>query len=179
MKKLFSLLLILLLLSGCTAPAAPVETGEALPAPSTAAAQTEPTPPVVTIHPLPAPEPAHRFSAEEKQMLLKIAMAERGYSGCMECTALVMQTILNRVHSGRFGSSIRSVLFAPEQFTPVTDGSYDTAQPNELCYDALDLLLSGWDESQGALYYEWCEGDSWHSQNLHLLFQHCDVRFYD
>ena len=41
------------------------------------------------------------------------------------------------------------------------------------------MVMRGWDESQGALYYEWCEGESWHSQNLNLLFQHCDVRFYN
>jgi len=179
MKKLLPLLLALALLSGCAAPAAPSPTVQASPPVSKAPPETEPSPVYRPIHPLPAPEPAYQFSAEEKQMLLKIAMAERGSSGCMECTALVMLTILNRAASDRFGSSIRSVLFAPEQFTPVMDGSYDTAQPNELCYDALELILSGWDESRGALYYEWCEGDSWHSQNLHLLFQHCDVRFYD
>ena len=113
-------------------------------------------------------------------MLLKIGMAERGNAGCTECVALVMRTVLNRVKTeGRFGSSVRSVILAPEQFTPVMDGSYDSAEPNQLCKDALDMVIYGWDESQGALFYEWCEGPSWHSQNLHLLFQHCDVRFYD
>ena len=153
MKKLLPLLLALLLLWGCAAQEPSPETA----APSQAAVpvppETQPAQVYIPILPLPAPEPAHHFSAEEKQMLLKIAMAERGYSGCTECTALVMQTILNRVKADRFGSSIRSVLFAPEQFTPVMDGSYDTARPNELCYDAMDLLLSGWDESQGALSF--------------------------
>lgn len=189
MKKLLPLFLALLLLSGCAAPAAPSASAPAtLPDTLSASAEspessehpeTQPAAVPFPSIPLPAPEPVYRLSAEEKQMLLKLAMAERGNSGCMECTALVMQTVLNRVQSGRFGSTVAGVLFAPEQFTPVMDGTYDTAQPNELCYDALELLLSGWDESQGALYYEWCEGDSWHSQNLHLLFQHCNVRFYD
>jgi N-acetylmuramoyl-L-alanine amidase len=113
-------------------------------------------------------------------MLLKIGMAERGECGCTECIALVMRTILNRVHEeGRFGSSIKSVLFAQDQFTPVMDGTYYSAEPNDLCREALEMVIYGWDESQGALYYEWCEGESWHSKNLHLLFQHCDTRFYD
>lgn len=112
-------------------------------------------------------------------MLLKIGMAELGSGECTECVALVMRTILNRVESGRFGSSIKSVLFAQDQFTPVADGSYYKAEPNQLCRDALELVIYGWDESQGALYYEFCNGPSWHSQNLHLLFQHCDTRFYD
>lgn len=123
--------------------------------------------------------PRYSFTEEEKQMLLKIGMAELGGSGCPECIALVMRTILNRVEADRFGSSVRSVLFAPEQFTPVLDGSYYDAVPNENCYDAYEMVLYGWDESQGALYYEFCEGESWHSKNLNLLFQHCDTRFYN
>ena len=136
-------------------------------------------PQAAPIVPMSPPRPALELSPEEREMLLKIGMAERGNSGCPECIALVMCTIRNRANSGRFVKSIRSVLFAPEQFTPVMDGSYYKAKPNENCYDALDMVLYGWDESQGALYYEWCEGESWHSQNLHLLFQHCDIRFYD
>ena len=112
-------------------------------------------------------------------MLLKIGMAERGSTECTECIALVMRTVLNRVETGRFGKSIRSVLFAQDQFTPVTDGSYEKAQPSERCREALDMVIYGWDESQGALYYEWCVGESWHSKNLNLLLQHCDVRFYN
>lgn len=125
------------------------------------------------------PEPVIDLTEEEKNMLMKIGMAELGERDCTECIALVMRTVLNRVEADRFGSSVRSVLFAPEQFTPVMDGSYDSAEPNERCYDALDMVIYGWDESQGSLFYEWCEGESWHSKNLHLLFQHCDVRFYD
>ena len=123
--------------------------------------------------------PLPEYTEEDKQMLLKIGMAERGNTGCPECIALVMCVLQNRVEADRFGSSIRSVLFAPEQFTPVMDGTYYDAKPNENCYDAYEMVCGGWDESQGALYYEWCEGESWHSKNLHLLFQHCDVRFYD
>ncbi len=125
------------------------------------------------------PEPVVELTEEEKTMLLKIGMAELGNRDCTECIALVMRTVLNRVEADRFGSSVRSVIFAPEQFTPVMDGSYDSAEPNQRCYNALDMVIYGWDESQGALFYEWCEGESWHSKNLHLLFQHCEVRFYD
>lgn len=125
------------------------------------------------------PEPVVELTEEEKNMLLKIGMAELGGRDCTECIALVMCTVLNRVEADRFGSSVRSVIFAPEQFTPVMDGTYDSAEPNDRCREALEMVIYGWDESQGALFYEWCEGESWHSKNLHLLFQHCDVRFYD
>lgn len=119
------------------------------------------------------------FTEEEEELLLKIGMAERGESGCTECVALVMRTVLNRVEAPKFSSTIKGVLYAQDQFTPVMDGSFEKADPNAICAEALEMVKQGWDESQGALYYEWCEGESWHSQNLNLLLQHCDVRFYN
>lgn len=176
---LFLLLFFLLTACAASAPAAETTVPETIPAtvpePTTEAVTVPTEPETVPTVPLPVVE----LTEEEKTMLLKIGMAERGNAGCTECIALVMRTILNRVEADRFGNSVRSVILAPEQFTPVMDGSYDSAQPNERCYEALDMVIYGWDESQGSLFYEWCEGESWHSKNLHLLFQHCDVRFYD
>lgn len=187
MKKsvLYMLCLLLLLLTSCSASAPAAETTipvlSSIPEAETApAAMTAPVTVATEPETVPTiPEPVIELTEEEKTMLLKLGMAERGNAGCTECIALVMRTVLNRVEADRFGSSVRSVILAPEQFTPVMDGSYDSAQPNQLCREALDMILWGWDESQGALFYEWCEGESWHSKNLHLLFQHCDVRFYD
>lgn len=174
---LFLLCFLMFALPACAASEPLPETTEPETVPTTTPiVTTVPTEPetVPTI-----PEPVVILTEEEKAMLLKLGMAERGHEGCTECIALVMCTVLNRVEADRFGSSVRSVILAPEQFTPVMDGTYDSAEPNQLCYDALDLVIYGWDESQGALFYEWCKGPSWHSQNLNLLFQHCDVRFYD
>ena len=143
---------------------------ETLPTEST----TVPTEPETTAPPVPVVE----LTEEEKTLLLKLGMAERGSTECTECIALVMRSVLNRVEAGHF-SSIRSTIYAQDQYLPVSDGSFDTAEPNEYCYEALDMILYGWDESQGAMFYEWCEGESWHSKNLHLLLQHCDTRFYN
>ena len=183
MKKiiLFFLCSLLLFCTACSSSAPEPETvvpttvSETESVVVTLPAETETQPETTTMPAVPVVE----LTEEEKSMLLKIGMAERGNAGCTECIALVMRTILNRVESDRFGSSVRSVLFAEDQYTPVTDGSYDSAEPNERCYEALDMVIYGWDESQGAVFYEWCKGESWHSKNLHLLFQHCDVRFYD
>lgn len=119
------------------------------------------------------------FTEEEEELLLKLGMSERGSTGCTTCMALVMRTALNRVESPKFSSTIKGVIYAAEQFTPVMDGSFDKAVPNDACYAALDLVIHGWDESQGALFYEFCEGESWHSKNLKLLTEHCNTRFYE
>lgn len=177
------LLLSVILLSACGSVSAPtVSLSESAPViPETAAAQESTVPAIISpeTENTVAPAPVLELTDEEKTMLLKLGMAERGESGCTECIALVMRTVLNRVESDRFNGSIRSVIFAQDQFTPISDGSYYTAAPNQQCQEALEMVICGWDESQGALYYEWCEGESWHSQNLTLLFQHCDVRFYN
>lgn len=176
MKRTLFLVILLLVLSGC-APAPTAEEATVPAVPETTAAPTEST----TLPPETAAEatlPPLVFTGEEETMLLKLAMAELGDSGCTECLALVMRTVLNRVESGSFGSSIESVIRSEGQFTPVADGSYYRAKPNESCYEALELVKNHWDESQGALYYEFCEGESWHSKNLQLLFSHCNTRFY-
>lgn len=184
MKKLALLLILLLLFApGCASREAVPETaGLTETVPSTLHTLPQPTETQPETQPettVPPPVPVVILTEEEQSMLLKIGMAELGDRGCTECVALVMRTVLNRVDAGRFGSSIRSVLYAQDQFTPVMDGSFDSAEPNDLCREALEMVIFGWDESQGALYYEFCEGESWHSRNLHLLFQHCDTRFYD
>ena len=141
MKKLVFLLIGLMIFSaGCSAPASSPETTvppATLPitVPTTAPTVAEPTETEAETT-LPPPVPVVILTEEEQTMLLKIGMAERGNSGCAQCIALVMRTVLNRVNADRFGSSIRSVLFAQDQFTPVMDGTYASAEPNDLCREA-------------------------------------------
>lgn len=180
-KTLLALALLLVLSVLCFSLFSPEDTVPPETQPETTAAPT--TAPTIPTTLLPETEATLppivlELTEDEQTMLLKIGMAELGSGDCAECIALVMCTILNRVEADGFGSSIYSVLHAPEQFTPVSDGTYAAAEPNDLCYEALDMVLRGWDESQGALYYEFCEEESWHSKNLKLLFQHCITRFY-
>lgn len=118
------------------------------------------------------------LEAEESQMLMKLAMAEaEGES--VEGKALVMLVVLNRVWSEDFPRTIEEVIFQPKQFSPVTEGGrYYTTEPNKECREALELVINGWDESGGALYFESCEGGSWHSENLEYLFQEGNHKFY-
>lgn len=44
---------------------------------------------------------------------------------------------------------------------------------------ALEMVVQGWDESQGATYFEVTQSQStWHSRNLQKLFEHQDISFY-
>lgn len=118
------------------------------------------------------------WSIEDSYMLMKIAMAE-AESESVEGKALVMLVVLNRVWNDGFPGTVEEVIFQPEQFSPVMEGGrYYTTEPNEECYEALELVMSGWDESQGALYFE-SEGKSdWHRKNLEFLFQYGNHYFY-
>lgn len=118
------------------------------------------------------------WDAEESYMLMKIAMAEaEGES--VEGKALVMLVVLNRVWSDGFPDTIEEVIFEPGQFAPVREGGrYYTTEPDSECREALELVMKGWDESHGALYFESCENSSWHSENLEFLFRVGNHKFY-
>jgi len=82
---------------------------------------------------------------EEMDLLEAIAMAEaRGEDS--KGKALVMRVVLNR--SLEKGKSIKEIIYAPNQFytAGMTEG-------DEGCHEALAMVMDGWDESQGALYF--------------------------
>ena len=88
--------------------------------------------------------------------------------------------ILNRVESSS-NNTIKSVVFAQSkgvyQFTPIKDKRYFSSIPTSECYQAIDMLSFGWDESLGSQYF--CRGYSkWHENHLKRLFKEGDHIFY-
>ena len=119
---------------------------------------------------------------EEMNMLMKIAASET-LNDDVKAMALVMRVVINRVLDSEFPNSIREVIYQYDgkyyQFSPAGDGTYDTAEINEKCHEALDLVLSGWDESQGATYF--CSKENsykWHDEALDELFEYGNHKFY-
>lgn len=132
------------------------------------------TAPVVVPETEPAPASsgtAYTFTERERYLLLHIMMHEAGNQG-VTGQALVGRVVLNRVQSGRFPGSIEEVLFQPGQFGP--EPEICRYEPNADSYAALELLEAGWDESQGALFFESGAGFSWAT----FLFQYGGHRFY-
>lgn len=117
------------------------------------------------------------LDTDDSYMLAKIAMAEAEGEDT-EGKALVIRVVLNRVASDCFPDNIPDVILQPRQFSPIDNGRYDRVEPNDDCYAALDLVLSGWDESEGALYFESSSDSTWHQKNLKYLFQHGNHYFY-
>ncbi|MBO5828796.1 MAG: cell wall hydrolase [Paludibacteraceae bacterium] len=125
---------------------------------------------------------SEEFGSREALMLHKIAIAEAGGES-VESMAIIINVIINRVMSEKFPNSIEEVIFqitdGVAQFSPIIDGNYDRAEPNEKSYEAMEMVLNGQDETQGALYFEACEyGGSWHSTALEFLFEKDGIRYY-
>ena len=140
--------------------------------------EQETIPEVITIQAEEAPEeteaqimPVKSFDEEDECLLAKIAMAEaEGES--TEGKAMVIMVVLNRVESGDFPDNIMDVIFDEGEFSPVKEGGrFYTTEPDADCWKALDLIMQGWDESDGALYFEavYNGEDTWHSRNLEYI----------
>lgn len=125
------------------------------------------------------------WSYEESYLLAKIAMAEAEGEN-IQTKILVILTVLNRVHSDDFPDTIHDVIFdynektGDYQFSPVIPGGrWWTTEPNDECYEAVQVIMeSQYDYSDGALFFESCNYDSWHSKNLTFLYQSGKMRFY-
>lgn len=123
-------------------------------------------------------EPLYAWTEENEYMLMKIAMAEME-SESTESKALVIRVVINRVESDSFPDTIKEVLYQERQFTPIWNGRYDRVEPNEDCKEALEMVRYGWDESQGATFFELTLDEStWHSRNLQKLFELEHTTFY-
>lgn len=121
----------------------------------------------------------------DKYLLAKIAMAEaEGES--FKAKVHVILTILNRANPENecFPNTIKEVIFQNEngvyQFSPVMPGGrWWKVEPNEECWKAVEAVSDTQEDiSNGALYFESCEGESWHSRNLEFIAKVDDMRFY-
>jgi len=125
-----------------------------------------------------APENERVLSDGDKYLLAKIIMAE-AEAEPLTGQALVGLTILSRVASPRFPDTVYDVIFQDGQFTPVSNGRWDLVEPDDSCKAAVHLIGSGWDESQGATYFESDGNNSgWHEENLEYLFTKGGHKFY-
>lgn len=122
-------------------------------------------------------EKTYHFDTVETEMLAKIAMAEAGIEST-EGKALVINVVLNRVADDSFPDSIEEVIYQKGQFSTVTFGLLQSAEPDEECWDAVDMVMYGWDESQGATYFESKSDSTWHQDNLEFLFRYEHHIFY-
>lgn len=101
-------------------------------------------------------EDAVLLSEEDYEILCRIVEAEAGTED-EKGRMLVARVVLNRVESSRFPDTVKGVVFQKEggicQFSPVADGRYYNVSVSEDTREAVQKVLKGKDESQGALYF--------------------------
>ena len=118
------------------------------------------------------------FGEEESYLLCKIAMAEAEGEDTYG-KALVMNVVINRMHSLEFPDLIEEIIYQENQFSPLSNGRWERSVPDEDCIAALRLVEYGWDESGGALYFESGDAeDSWHMNNLEFVKEYGGHKFY-
>ena len=121
-------------------------------------------------------------SDDDYQVLLRIVQAEAGV--CDEKgKILVANVVLNRVKSQEFPDSVRSVVYEPSQFSPVSDGSINSVKVTEETKECVNRALEGEDYSDGALYFMKRRGSrsravSWFDSHLTYLFRHQNHEFF-
>lgn len=103
------------------------------------------------------------ISDEDAKILKKIAQAEANADG-VEGKAMVMQVVLNRVESSTFPDTIKDVVFQSGQFSPISDGRYNKAIPDEECDKALYEVVTGEYSDVESLFFDNCK-NSWASKH--------------
>jgi len=91
----------------------------------------------------------YEMTYAQRDLLEHVAMAEAENQGVIG-KALVMRVILNRCEKKT--KTIEEIVYQPGAFS-VIGTSRMNIPPDEDCHLALEMVLNGWDESQGALYF--------------------------
>lgn len=137
----------------------------------------------------PIPEVAGRvinLDDNNYQVLLRIVEAEAGGES-LEGKKLVANVILNRVAHEKFPDTVEAVVFercnGKVQFSPTADGRFNSVTISQDTMDAVEAVLCGEDNSQGALFFSArSKADpnnmSWFDTHLKWLFACGGHEFY-
>ena len=84
------------------------------------------------------PMNAYNITSEEREMLARLVYLEANTES-LECQMAIVSVVINRWQDGRWGNTLKNVIYYPYQFTPA-NLLYKTT-PTELNYTAVDLVL--------------------------------------
>lgn len=132
------------------------------------------------------PQRIIELSEEDYTVLLKLVEAEASGED-MKGKMLVANVVLNRLEEGSFGSTVKEVIYqrvnGKAQFSPVANGRINKVEVSDETVEAVERVLCGEDESQGALYfvarkYASAKNLAWFERNLTRLFEYEGHEFY-
>lgn len=104
---------------------------------------------VLTAEYIPEPEVRYDLSAEDEELLCRIAYAEAGNQG-LRGMGLIMECVMARVADPHFPDNVHDVIFQPHQFS--TSHWFYEAPIDEIT-PALEMVQSGEVDGGGALFF--------------------------
>lgn len=130
--------------------------------------------------------PKIKLSDQDKKVLLRIVEAEATGED-IKGKMLVANVVLNRVSDEEFPDNVTDVVFQNDngkyQFSPISDGRYWDVTISEESKEAVERVLNGEDDSQGALYFmarEYSDPENvrWFDSDLTRLFRYGAHEFF-
>ena len=111
-----------------------------------------------------------------RRILERIVEAESG-DQTIKGRQMVANVILNRMKSEKFPNSVREIVFASRQFSPVSNGSYYRVKVSSQTKKAVEKALKEKDNTNGALYFMYRAGSdssnvSWFDRELTKLCEY-------
>ena len=105
-----------------------------------------------------------------RRILERIVEAESG-DQTIKGRQMVANVILNRMKSEKFPNSVREIVFAGRQFSPVSNSSYYRVKVSARTKKAVEKALKEKDNTNGALYFMYRAGSdssniSWFDREL-------------
>ena len=92
-----------------------------------------------------------KINDSDRELIAQLLYHEaRGES--LECQKAVVSVIINRLNSGKWGSTIKDVIYAKNQFEPISRGVVERTKPLENQYRAIDYVLEN-----GVTVPEWVQ----------------------
>jgi len=128
----------------------------------------------------------YELSEEDYQALICLVEAEAGTEG-LKGKMLVANVVLNRVNHHSFPDTVAEVVYQKKdgkaQFSPVSSGKIHEVMVSEETIEAVERVLCGEDESQGALYfvaraYANPKSMQWFDNHLTWLFEYKGHEFF-
>lgn len=108
------------------------------------------------------------FPDEELELLFRVVQAEVGDFDFIS-KANVVSVILNRHY--HFQTSLSSVLLAEHQFATIDNGRYLEVEIDEDTILACEYVFLFGDTTNGAMYFDSTNGNSWAAHNREFIFR--------
>lgn len=113
---------------------------------------------------------------KSRKILERIVEAEAG-DQTIKGRQMVANVIMNRVLSSQFPNTVKEVVFAHRQFSPISNGRYYRVSVSSLTKQAVEKALREKDNTRGALYFMYRAASdagnvSWFDRDLIRLYKY-------